>query len=76
MDSPLLLADRQLTPLFPFGSATFTAEAKSFVGNIEAAIVLIDGSQLAQFVFDHNVRVPSASVFEVKKVDVDFFEED
>lgn len=57
-------------------TSTFSAEARVFAGNIEAKIVLIDGAQLAQYMFEHNVGVEPASVYEVKKVDADFFEED
>jgi restriction system protein len=57
-------------------TATFSPEARTFVENIDAKIVLISGAQLAQFMFEHNVGVAPASVYEVKKVDMDFFEEE
>lgn len=56
-------------------TSTFSSEARDFVQNIEAKIVLIDGKLLARYMFDHNVGVERASVYEVKKVDIDFFEE-
>jgi restriction system protein len=37
---------------------------------------LIDGSELVQLMIDHGVGVSSAAVYEVKKVDTDFFVED
>ena len=44
--------------------------------NIGATIVLIDSTTLAEFMFDHNVGVAPDRTYEVKKVDVDFFEEE
>ena len=57
-------------------TSTFSADARAFVSNIESKIVLIDGQQLAQFMFEHNVGVAPASTYEVKKLDADFFDEE
>jgi restriction system protein len=57
-------------------TSAFSADARAFVSQIDSKIVLIDGEQLAQFMFDHNVGVSPASVYAVKKIDADFFEED
>lgn len=54
----------------------FSAEARAYVGSIEPKIVLISGEQLAAFMFEHNVGVSPSSVYEVKRIDTDFFEED
>lgn len=54
----------------------FSAEASAYVCSIEPKIVLIGGEQLAAFMFEHDVGVATASVYEVKKLDTDFFEED
>jgi restriction system protein len=56
-------------------TSNFSTEARDFVKQIESKIVLIDGPQLAQFMFEHNVGVAPASVYEVKKIEADFFEE-
>ena len=56
-------------------TSNFSNDARAFVANIESKIVLIDGPQLAQFMFEHNVGVSPASTYEVKKLDADFFEE-
>jgi len=37
--------------------------------------VLIDGEQLSQLMIDHDVGVSVVSVYPVKKVDADYFEE-
>ena len=55
-------------------TSTFSAEARQFVSAIDSKIVLIDGQQLAQFMFDHNVGVTPVSHYEVKQIDTDFFE--
>ncbi len=57
-------------------TSAFSAEARSYVGSIEPKIVLIGGEQLAAFMFEYNVGVAPASLYEVKKVDADFFDED
>jgi restriction system protein len=56
-------------------TSTFSSEARDFVENIEAKIVLIDGAKLTEYMYEHNVGVARASSYEVKKVDMDFFEE-
>ena len=48
--------------------------AKNRVNNIK--IVLIDGSRLAQFMIDHNLGVAREEVYEIKRVDSDYFTED
>lgn len=54
----------------------FSKEALDYVGQIEPKVVLIDGSDLVQLMIDHGVGVSSAALYEVKKVDTDFFIED
>ena len=57
-------------------TSRFSKEARDYVGSIDPKIVLIDGSELVQLMIDHGVGVSSAAVYEVKKVDTDFFVED
>jgi restriction system protein len=57
-------------------TGSFSAEAVDYVKNIELKVVLIDGSQLGQFMIDFNVGVNSVVSYEVKKIDSDYFEED
>ncbi len=54
-------------------TSSFTAEAREFAARIDTKIILIDGSLLAKLMFDHNVGVAIASVYEVKKIDSDYF---
>ena len=57
-------------------TSTFSPAALAYVEKIHTKIVLIDGAELAKYMFEYNVGVAPASVYEVKKVDTDFFEED
>jgi len=42
-------------------TSSFSGEARAFVAHIESRNVLIDGEQLARFLFEHNVGVSPAS---------------
>lgn len=54
-------------------TSNFTSEAQEFTKNIEAKIILISGSQLAELMWEYNIGVSSSASYEVKKIDVDFF---
>jgi restriction system protein len=56
-------------------TSSFTKEAREYVARIDKRIVLIDGVQLASLMFDHGVGVAGVSVFEVKRIDSDYFDE-
>lgn len=53
----------------------FSDEAKNFAKNIESKIILIDGTQLCEFMIDFNVGVSKVSSYEIKKIDSDYFVE-
>jgi len=57
-------------------TSRFSKEALDYVGQIDPKVVLIDGADLVQLMIDNNVGVGSAAVYEIKKVDTDFFIED
>jgi restriction system protein len=56
-------------------TSDFSREAQEYAGNIESRIVLIDGEQLTQLMIDHDIGVSTASIYEIKKVDSDYFTE-
>lgn len=56
-------------------TSDFTSEAKEFGKNIDAKIILISGSQLAELMWEYNIGVSSAATYEVKRLDIDFFSE-
>jgi len=53
----------------------FSRDARDSVAKIGTKIVLIDGEQLAQLMFDYGVGVAKVASYEVKKVDLDYFDE-
>jgi restriction system protein len=57
-------------------TSTFTNDAVKSVGEYPIRIILIDGKTLAQLMIDYNVGVSVSSVYEVKKIDSDYFDED
>ncbi|GAB3933276.1 restriction endonuclease [Mucilaginibacter myungsuensis] len=56
-------------------TSTFTKEALGYTPRNETKIVLIDGEQLAQLMIDYNLGVAAQRVYEVKRLDSDYFEE-
>jgi len=54
-------------------TASFTQGAKNYVDKINSTIVLIDGSQLTRLMIRHNLGVSVTSVYEIKRIDSDFF---
>lgn len=56
-------------------TSTFSKEARDFVNLIDNKVVLIDGEQLAQLMIDFNLGVSTVAVYEIKKIDSDFFVE-
>jgi len=56
-------------------TSSFTREAYDYASSIETKIVLIDGEMLAQLMIDHNLGVSPVTIYEVKRVDADYFTE-
>lgn len=54
-------------------TSNFSKEALEYVSSIDSRIILIDGEQLAQYMIDHNVGVSQVSIYEVKRIDFDYF---
>lgn len=55
-------------------TSNFSREAEEYAGVINSKIILIDGEQLVQLMVDHNVGVAAVGVYELKKIDSDYFE--
>jgi restriction system protein len=70
-----LLGQRARKGIFITTSA-FSRDAREYASSIDSKIVLIDGDQLAQLMIDFNVGVTSATVYEIKRIDSDYFSED
>jgi restriction system protein len=56
-------------------TSSFSSGAEEYVSRIEKKIVLIDGAHLVDLMFDHGLGVSLVSTYEVKRIDLDFFEE-
>ncbi|MBM4152472.1 MAG: restriction endonuclease, partial [Kiritimatiellaceae bacterium] len=56
-------------------TSNFTSEAKEYVSRIDLKIILIDGEMLSSLMVDHNVGVSTIGLYEVKKLDSDYFDE-
>lgn len=56
-------------------TSSFTKDALDFIPRNETKIVLIDGYKLAQLMIDYNLGVTIQHIYEIKKVDSDYFEE-
>lgn len=57
-------------------TSTFTKDAKEYADGLETKVILIDGSQLAELMFDYGVGVSTESTYVVKRIDNDFFEDE
>jgi len=56
-------------------TSRFTDDARDYVLKIGSKIVLIDGEQLTSLMIEHDVGVSTVSLYPVKKVDSDYFDE-
>jgi len=56
-------------------TSDFSKSAHQFVAAIESKIILIDGRQLASFMIDFGVGVATDAVYELKRLDSDYFTE-
>lgn len=57
-------------------TSQFSQDARDYVTRIEKRIALIDGEQLAQLMIDHSIGVTEVATYTVKKIDLDYFEEE
>ena len=56
-------------------TSDYTAEARGYVKNLDARIILISGCELAELMWDFNVALNSAANYEIKKLDMEYFNE-
>jgi restriction system protein len=55
-------------------TSEFSREAEEYANVISSKIILIDGERLAGLMVDHNVGVAPIGLYELKRVDSDYFE--
>lgn len=56
-------------------TSRFTDDARNYVSQIGSKIVLIDGEQLTSLMIENDVGVSIVSLYPVKKIDSDYFDE-
>jgi restriction system protein len=54
----------------------FTKDAIDYVKSIDPKIILIDGKRLTEYMIDFNLGTTTSSIYEIKKIDTDYFEEE
>lgn len=57
-------------------TSSYSKDAAEYVERIEKKIVLIDGEQLAQYMIDYGVGVAEMVTYTVKRIDLDYFDEE
>jgi len=57
-------------------TSNFSNEAVSYAAHMDTKIVLINGEQLAQYMIDYNLGVSVQNVYEIKRIDSDYFDEE
>lgn len=56
-------------------TSSFTNEARGYVENIDAKIILIDGKQLTELMIENDLGVSIQDTYTIKRIDSDYFEE-
>lgn len=57
-------------------TSDFSRSCEEYAATIDSKIILIDGQRLAQFMIDFNVGVTTEAIYELKRVDTDYFAEE
>lgn len=55
-------------------TSSYSREALDFVNLINTKIILVSGEELTRMMVDHNVGVSTVGMYELKKIDADYFE--
>lgn len=56
-------------------TSDFSQGARDYAASIESNIVLLGGRELAELLIDYGVGVSTTNVYEIKRMDYDYFEE-
>lgn len=57
-------------------TSTFSKDARGYVDSLDSKVILIDGAQLAELMFEYGVGVATVNTYAIKRIDSDFFEEE
>jgi restriction system protein len=55
-------------------TSRFSKDAEEYVNRIEKKIILLDGQKLAELMIDHGIGVSETAQYVIKKIDLDYFE--
>jgi restriction system protein len=55
-------------------TSKFSPEAKAYADGVSSRVILIDGPNLAELMIDYDVGVTTRDTYEIKEVDVSYFE--
>jgi restriction system protein len=55
-------------------TSAYSREAIDYAGAINTKIILLNGEELAGLMIDHNIGVSTVGMYELKKIDVDYFD--
>ena len=56
-------------------TSDFSKDALEYASRIDKKIILIDGNQLTQYMIEYNIGVSPQVIYEIKKMDSDYFTE-
>ena len=57
-------------------TSRFSNDAIDYVAKIDSKVVLIDGEQLAEFMIDFHIGVSPVAIYEIQRLDSDYFVEE
>lgn len=57
-------------------TSTFSKDAREYADALESKVILIDGAQLTELMFEYGVGVATINSYTVKRIDSDFFEDE
>jgi restriction system protein len=57
-------------------TSTFSKDAMGYADALDSRVIMIDGAQLAELMFDYGIGVSTANNYVVKRIDSDFFEDE
>jgi restriction system protein len=57
-------------------TSTFSKDAREYAESLETKVILIDGTQLTEMMFEAGVGVSTVNSYVVKRIDSDFFEDE
>ncbi len=57
-------------------TSSFSKDAREYVDSLDSKVILIDGVQLAELMFEYGIGVATVNTYAIKRIDSDFFEEE